>query len=339
MEMTKNQVNCKHCQSARVVRFGTYHGVQRYWCKDCKRKFKADDSLFRGKVSASDISTALNEYYSGMSINDIRRRIKQEKGYYPAQSTVYQWVDKFTDVAVRHYDRFKPNVGDVWVADETVLNIDGKDVWLWDVIDEDTRFLLASKLSYTRNISDAKTLFELAKRRAGKEPKVIITDKLKAYPEAARETLSDTHHKQSRPFTAEDSTNKIERWHSTLKERTKVMRGLKDTNSALAFTDGFLAYYNFIRPHEALDGRTPAEQAGVDYTIKNWAGIIRLNEPSQQVSIEPLEEARRVITGKPYKAGRRRSLALGQPTPRLETPMPAEVKRLLYGRPPRGIRL
>jgi transposase-like protein len=32
-------MNCKYCGSANVVKYGTHNGVQRYWCKDCKRKF------------------------------------------------------------------------------------------------------------------------------------------------------------------------------------------------------------------------------------------------------------------------------------------------------------
>ncbi|MGQ9718243.1 MAG: hypothetical protein ACUVWK_00075 [Nitrososphaerales archaeon] len=33
--------------------------------------------------------------------------------------------------------------------------------------------------------------------------------------------------------------------------------------------EGFDIYYNFIRPHQALKGLTPAEVAGIDFTI--WA--------------------------------------------------------------------
>ncbi len=303
-------IKCKYCDSPNIVKFGTYNEVQRYWCKDCLRKFKNDDTLLHGKVPAGDISIALNEYYSGMSINDIRRRIKQEKGYYPAQSTVYQWIEKFTDIAVKHFSKYYPKVGDVFVADETVLALDGKDVWLWDIIDDKTRFLLATKMSYTRTSEDARILFQLAKERAGKEPEFIITDKLRAYPEGIKQALASTKHKQSRPFTKTDSTNKIERFHSTLKERTKVMRGLKDAKSALAFIDGFLAYYNYIRPHEALDGKTPAEAAGIKYDVKNWSDVIHLGETKRQLhlpeGITDVQIARKTIPGKPYKAGRKR---------------------------------
>lgn len=35
-------LRCKYCQSPNVIRFGTHKGVQRYYCKDCKRKFVLD---------------------------------------------------------------------------------------------------------------------------------------------------------------------------------------------------------------------------------------------------------------------------------------------------------
>ena len=32
---------CKYCGAANVIKFGTFNGIQRYWCKDCRRKFVA----------------------------------------------------------------------------------------------------------------------------------------------------------------------------------------------------------------------------------------------------------------------------------------------------------
>jgi putative transposase len=307
---------CKLCGSSNVVKFGTYKDEQRYWCKDCQRKFKADDALFGGRVSSKDISSALLEYYSGLSVNDIRRRILQEKGYEPSQSTVYQWVDKFSDKAVKYYAQYQPKVGDAWIADETVVKLDGGiNVWVWDVIDTETRFLLASKMSYRRTLDDAVTVFDLAYKRAGKAPKVILTDKLTVYPEAVRRVFgSQTTHERSTPFVKfgeGDSTRRIERWHETLKERTKVMYGLKNPTSALAFLDGFFAYYNFIRPHRGLGDKTPAEVAGIEYGVKSWDAITHLDETQDdgfkpEYAISPrLQEARETITGEPTRFGGR----------------------------------
>ncbi|AKG54033.1 mobile element protein [Dehalogenimonas sp. WBC-2] len=308
-----NVINCKHCESENVIKFGIQSGTQMYFCKDCNRKFKDDDALFDCRVPAEYVSSAMSMYYRGMSIEDICQQLKMNKGYHPSKSVVFKWINKFTDKAVDHYAKYRPQVGDTWIADETVLSLDGNDVWLWDIIDDKTRFLLASKLSYTRNTSDARTLFQLAKNRAGKSPKALLTDGLRAYIDASMEVFGDeSDHIRTSPTAKENSTNRIERWHSTLKERTKVMRALRNPESALRFTDGFIAYYNFIRPHEGLNGQTPAESAGIDYDAKNWSEVIRIGEPNRITKIvkpykvpTELRKARRVVTGKPYKSGRK----------------------------------
>jgi len=33
-----SEIACEHCGSEGVVKYGIYKGVQRYWCKVCKRK-------------------------------------------------------------------------------------------------------------------------------------------------------------------------------------------------------------------------------------------------------------------------------------------------------------
>jgi transposase-like protein len=308
-----SDVICKLCWSTDTKKYGFINGEQRYYCHACKRKFKNDDSLFGGRVSAGDISSALLEYYSGLSINDIRHRILQEKGYQPAQSSVYQWVDKYTDKAVKYFDQFQPKVGDTWVADETVVKLDNHtNIWLWDIIDTKTRFLLASKISYRREMADAKILFALAYKRAGKKPKEILTDGLNLYPEAVESVYGEDVHYRSNPFVKNgdgEATRPIERWHETLKERTKVLYALKDTESALAFLDGFIAYYNFIRKHDGLENKTPAEVAGVNYDVKSWADVTHLGE-TKPVEIKPqyeipphVEMARLTMSGTPYHPG------------------------------------
>lgn len=274
---TTQAITCKNCGSTAVVKFGTYKGVQRYWCKACKRKFKGDDALFHMKVSHEHISSGLSMYYAGMSISDIRSHLKQEHDYYPPKSVVFQWVEKYTKAAIRHFKDYHPNVGDVWVADETVLKVGGHKVWLYDIIDEKTRFLLGSRLAVGRTTHDAQMLMEEAARTAGKVPKEIITDQNYSYLDGIERAFgADTEHVMSKGFRVKPNTKLIERWHGTLKERTKVMRGLKDIPSAIEFTDGFLVYYDYFRPHEALGGRTPADTADVSYQVRNWGDLSRL---------------------------------------------------------------
>jgi len=79
---------------------------------------------------------------------------------------------------------------------------------------------------------------------------------------------ADTKHVQSTPFVVyTDSTNIIERFHGTLKDRTQVMRDLKKPETAIV--EGFLVFYNYFRPHESLKDKTPAEVAKISFPFKN----------------------------------------------------------------------
>jgi hypothetical protein len=45
----------------------------------------------------------------------------------------------------------------------------------------------------------------------------------------------------------------------------------------VVFNQGFKAYYNFVRPNQALSGKTPAEVAGVDLELgeNKWLGLVK----------------------------------------------------------------
>ncbi len=68
--------------------------------------------------------------------------------------------------------------------------------------------------------------------------------------------------------------NKMERMNGEVRDREKVMRGLKKTDSPIL--RGYQVYHNFIRPHMSLDGKTPAEAAGIRIEGDNkWLTIIQ----------------------------------------------------------------
>ena len=304
---------CKYCGSTDIVRYGRVNAVQYWWCKDCKRKFADNDALPDMKTPIMQVASALSMYYRGMSIDEIRAHLNQQYNASPSSSTIYYWICRFTEEAEAKTRDHKPNVGYVWVADETILNIGGKKVWFWDLIDVKTRFLLASHMSYTRTTQHAQALVEKAVVRAGKAPKVIITDRLSAYLDGVELALGgDTQHVQSRGFALKPNTNLIERFHGILKSRTKVMRGLKTPETALLFLDGWLTYYNFFRPHETLGNKTPAEKAGLNIPLKNWLDVVKQSKGSQPyVSLFPRAKVDLGVPGKynirrkKYKAKRR----------------------------------
>jgi transposase-like protein len=215
-------------------------------------------------------------FYDGLSLSDIASHLDRTYNNPVNESTVYRWVISYSEMAAKEFEVFTATVSDTWVADETVLSIKGDNVWLYDIIDERTRFLLATRMTWSRRITDARQLMESASKRAGKSPRVVITDKNNSYLDGIELAFGgDTEHVQSRGFTLQPNTNLIERFHGTLKDRTKVMRDFKTFESALAIVDGFLVHYNFFRPHMSLYGRTPAEVARINCPFKSWIEFVR----------------------------------------------------------------
>jgi transposase-like protein len=210
------------------------------------------------------VADGVYNYYAGESLDKIRGGICQKTGLRPTDSAIYGWVKKLTKIGLAEDKKHTPNVGDKWLADECVIKLkDGKKYWLINVIDYDTRFLLVSRLSSTRGIKDICLAFKTARDRAKKSPKVMLTDGLKSYIEGCELVFGgDTRHIVTSPFERKElSTNIVERWHGTLKDRLKPMRGMDKSETHQLILEGFILYYNYLRPHESLKGKTPAEVA------------------------------------------------------------------------------
>lgn len=70
------------------------------------------------------------------------------------------------------------------------------------------------------------------------------------------------------------ANNRIERLNGTLRERVKVQRGWKTMDTPIA--EGQRLHYNFVKPHQALEGQTPAEMAGVGVHGENkWLVLLQ----------------------------------------------------------------
>jgi transposase-like protein len=285
-------IKCRYCGSAKVWKYGrNRNGVQRWLCPACDKVFIDVDALPKMRTTVRQLGDVIGQYYGGMSLKELRRQFDQQHQEQPSRSSFDRWLMRFPKIAVDEATKYHPKVGDTWLADECVLKIGGKNVWCWDIIDSDTRFLLATHLSLTRTTQDAKILMEKAAKVAGHPPQVVITDKLRAYVDGIEPAFgSETTHIQSKPFTSADlSTNKIERWHSTLRTRTDIMRGLKSLPTAQTLLDGWLVHYNFFRPHESLEDKTPAEAGEIKFPYKNWLDVIEGQRVvgQQEVETEP----------------------------------------------------
>jgi transposase-like protein len=238
------------------------------------------------KETQEVISSALSGYYEGMSLNGVSRHLGQLYNRWPSSSTVYYWVTRFTPKAIKAFEEDIPNVGDEWYADETFLKIGGAEVVLWDIIDKKTRFLLATHMSLKQTKEDAQIVMERAAKRAGKSPRTVTTDALMAYIDGIENAFGrDTRHIISRGMKIHPDNNLLERFHGSLKDRTRVMRGMKTPQSANLILQGWLIHYNYFRPHEGIGDRTPAQVAGIKPSFTNWAHIVALGNEREHIEI------------------------------------------------------
>lgn len=174
----------------------------------------------------------------------------------------------------------KPELSLIWHTDEMMIKSGGRWRWLWNVMDEQSRFIIASRVSAKRDVYEARQLFAKAVEQAGMKPNYVVTDGLQAYGEAIRKELRTMHsprnmHRRLPTIRGIPNNNAIERLQGTIRERDKVLRGIKKDDSPII--EGIRNYYNFIRPHQTFDGKTPAEVANLNLELaqNKWLSLIR----------------------------------------------------------------
>jgi transposase-like protein len=280
---------CKFCGSENVVKRGyrnTQRGkVQRFFCKNCSKKFVVDEGFEKMKSTPQIITLALDLYFKGISMRAIVDHLKQFYNVEVSHVAVYKWIRKYIAMMKKYVDQLVPRVSGIWHSDEMALNIRNLDNhenlrWAWNVIDNESRFWLATQITEKREIADARSILAQASSLANQRPMAVVTDGLRAYEDAITKeffTLKAprTEHIRIPNIRDRSNNNMVERLHGTIRQRNKVMRGLDGEPTAQTMMDGVRIYYNFIRPHMALDGKTPAEKARIFERKQNaWLELI-----------------------------------------------------------------
>lgn len=270
---------CKFCNSTEIIKYGKKNGKQNYYCKSCKRKFVDNVDFENMKYNPKTIALTLDLYFRGLSLRKISQHLKEFYSLGITHMTIYNWIEKYIGIMNEYVSNIQPDIGEIWHTDEMMVNIGGSWEYLWNVMDERTRFRLASVVSKERYIRDARMVFNRAKKNCiGRKPKYIVTDGLQAYKRAVKkEFITNTHeteHLWNVGLQHHPNNNHVERLHGNIRDREKTMRGLKIENTPII--DGHRLYYNFIKPHESLNGKTPSEAAGICVEGNNkWLTLMR----------------------------------------------------------------
>jgi transposase-like protein len=289
---TTELVKCKYCNSVRIVRNGYVKGQAIFKCKDCSHRFYNNGQLNRMKVKKHVIVAALNLYFDGLSVRKTQNQLAQLLGEKVDASTIYRWLVKYSALVNQFcIENCDPQTSGKWHEDETMIKCEGRNVWFWEMIDEETKFLVGSHLGGERSSEETMKIFENANKVTKERPKVIFVDGSNSYDRAFNKVYY-SRYKANRVelvkrvgIQARTTNNVVERLHGTLKDRLRPMRGLKNEKASKILLDGYVVNYNYVRKHQTIK-KTPAQAAGIQIT-NGWSELI--DKATQDQALEHKE--------------------------------------------------
>lgn len=280
--------NCQLCGSEEIVKAGIRKNqngaIQKYLCKKCGHYFTINLGFEHMKATPEIVTSAMQLYFTGESLRNVQKFLKLQD-VTVSHVAILKWIKKYVALMQNYLERMKPNVSDTWRADELYIKVKGDMKYLFAMMDDETRFWIAQEVAESKEKHDARNLLRMSKELMGKKPMTFITDGLSSYHDAYMrefwtQKVPRTEHIRHIQLRGDHNNNKMERMNGEIRDREKVMRGLKNADTKIL--KGYQLYHNFIRPHEVLEGKTPSEACGITIEGKNkWITIIQNASKSQ----------------------------------------------------------
>ncbi len=270
----RNQsIKCKYCQSTVIVKYGTFEGMQRYFCKTCQRKFADNDALPKMKTPIWIISLVLDSYYKGMSLGTIQKEIDLRHGAYYAQSSIYNWILRFSKEAIAQAKPFHPDTGDTWYLCITPTQVEKRQLRFLDIFDLNSKFLLSSCIFETEtkhSLNDFINSASLLLKNPTQQVTILLPNnftEFKTFYETKKKGLNNEIIFKKSDVYITGQFNEL------MKKRRHIIRSLKNIENARVLTGAWQVYYNFITGNEKVTRTPPAQKMGVT-PFKTWADIV-----------------------------------------------------------------
>jgi len=163
--------------------------------------------------------------------------------------------------------------------DEKYINVNGKHCFDVNVIDNKTKFVLSELFVRERTLNKCKTLLRKIKiwcyeqimllYRRKKKLICFVADKFSNYYTAWKRTLARITKMTAgvpiacKKYGLKHNNNPIEKYNREIKRRMDSIDVFQTFEGAKEFFALRTTIHNYINPHTTLDGRTPAEAAGI----------------------------------------------------------------------------
>ena len=289
--MRNNEIKCPNCKSKNIIKRGSCPTqnrglIQRYGCKDCNKRFVEDDGFWKMKNAPKKVTLCLDLFYRGVSTRKVQEHLQ---AFYPHNSSnvsIYNWIIKYSKMISKFTDNLKLKVGSEIQVDEMEYRVHKEKAWFIDSIDTETRFMVSSEFTRTREKKELKKVIARAKQKTENQIKICTTDGFFGYSRTIKSVFGynkklrrfNVFHNRVTQIKGEGFNHKVERLHSNIRARTKVFRCFGSLDGANAIMKGFEIYYNFIRKHQAIN-KCPYELAlpELKLGLNKWLGLIQLS--------------------------------------------------------------
>jgi transposase-like protein len=223
---------CKYCKSDNLIKYGLRHNkhgdIQKFGCKDCHRYFTTNIGFEKMKHNPQGITTAMQLYFSGESLRSAARSLKL-LGIEVSYQTIYNWIEKYTNLMEKYLDKIAPKVSTAWRTDELYLKVKGNKKYLYALMDDETGFWIAQQVADTKYTADITPLFKKGKEIAETIPNTLISDGAPNFHTAYnREFCTNrwprTRHINHIRLQGDHNNNKMERLNGEISDREKTIR-------------------------------------------------------------------------------------------------------------------
>ncbi len=201
---------------------------------------------FKGKQFKQDIIMVAVGYYLryNLSYRDVSE-ILRERGIEVCHTTVYRWVQEYSQIVYGLWKKRNRTAGDFWRMDETYIKVKGKWHYLYRAIDS-SGVTLDIWLRKKRNSQAAYAFFKRLVKQFG-EPRVLVTDKAPSLACAFRQLKSDGFFKSTIHRTSKYLNNIIEQDHRPIKKRHKLYRSIRTAAATIKGMETVHALYKKSR--------------------------------------------------------------------------------------------
>jgi len=186
-------------------------------------------SYHRHRFPSEIISHAVWLYHRfSLSFREVEELLSA-RGITVTYETVRQWCQKFGPDYARKLKKRQGRLGDTWHIDEVFVTIQGERQYLWRAVDQDGD-CIDILVQRRRNQRAAERFFRRLIKGQGREPRWLVTDKLRSYDAAHRTIMPTVHH-----INHVYANNRAEVSHEPTRQRERAMQGFNSPTQAQRF--------------------------------------------------------------------------------------------------------